>query len=138
MLDMWLAVVHAVACWLHFLTTPPFMLVTCIPPLRSPKGWLVAANTNRPSRAPRRRALPRAAMRSALTRRLYLPDIILNLSQKMRYLVAMADVYSAPQPQCPPFHRGFSIVAGLRPGRPHRRVYQIVCLISIGKVRPGW
>ncbi|WP_192362674.1 DUF983 domain-containing protein [Mesorhizobium mediterraneum] len=47
---MWLAVVRAVPCWLHFLTSPPFMLVTCIPPLRSPKGWLVAANTNRPSR----------------------------------------------------------------------------------------
>ncbi|MDE1992783.1 MAG: DUF983 domain-containing protein, partial [Rhizobiaceae bacterium] len=29
--------------WVHAFTTLPFMLLTCIPPLRPLKGWLVAS-----------------------------------------------------------------------------------------------
>jgi hypothetical protein len=76
-------------------------------------AWLVAANINRPSRG----IAPRSHEGHPSRKGLIGPDIILNLSQNMRYLVAMANVCSAAQP--------------LRPGRPHRRVYQIVCLISI-------
>ena len=29
--------------WVHLLTSLPFMALTCIPPLRPLKGWLVAS-----------------------------------------------------------------------------------------------
>ena len=29
--------------WVHLITTLPFLLLTCIPPLRPLKGWLVAS-----------------------------------------------------------------------------------------------
>tara|TARA_R110002020_G_scaffold52911_2_gene148357 strand:- start:1761 stop:2180 length:420 start_codon:yes stop_codon:yes gene_type:complete len=40
---LWLQVVHEPAWWVHFLTTAPLMLLTCVPPLRPVKGWLVAS-----------------------------------------------------------------------------------------------
>ncbi|NVP55161.1 DUF983 domain-containing protein [Mycoplana rhizolycopersici] len=43
LLGVWLEVTFAPALWVHFLVTAPFMLLTCIPPLRPLKGWLVAS-----------------------------------------------------------------------------------------------
>lgn len=40
-LGVWLEVAFQAAWWVHLLTTLPFMLVTCIIPLRPLKGWLV-------------------------------------------------------------------------------------------------
>ncbi|QRM57625.1 DUF983 domain-containing protein [Sinorhizobium sp. BG8] len=43
LLAVWLEVVYAPVWWVHLLTSVPFMLLTCIPPLRPLKGWLVAS-----------------------------------------------------------------------------------------------
>ena len=40
---VWLEVQFQAALWVHALVTLPFMLATCIPPLRPLKGWLVAS-----------------------------------------------------------------------------------------------
>lgn len=42
-LAVWIEVVFQPAFWVHLLTSLPFMLLTCIPPLRPLKGWLVAS-----------------------------------------------------------------------------------------------
>lgn len=39
---LWLEIVYEPAWWVHMLTTLPMILLTCIPPLRPLKGWLVA------------------------------------------------------------------------------------------------
>jgi uncharacterized protein (DUF983 family) len=43
LLGVWLEVQYQPAWWVHLLVTLPFMLLTCIPPLRPLKGWLVAS-----------------------------------------------------------------------------------------------
>lgn len=40
-LGVWLEVAFQAAWWVHALITLPFMLVTCILPLRPLKGWLI-------------------------------------------------------------------------------------------------
>jgi uncharacterized protein (DUF983 family) len=40
---LWLEVVHQAPYWVHLVTTLPILLLTCIPPLRPLKGWLVAS-----------------------------------------------------------------------------------------------
>ena len=40
---LWLELAYEPPFWLHLVTTLPLILVTCIPPLRPLKGWLVAA-----------------------------------------------------------------------------------------------
>ncbi len=40
---LWLQINYEPAWWVHFLTTVPLMLLTCVPPLRPVKGWLVAS-----------------------------------------------------------------------------------------------
>ena len=40
---IWLEVAFAAPYWVHLVTTLPLLLVTCIPPLRPLKGWLVAS-----------------------------------------------------------------------------------------------
>lgn len=40
---VWLQINFEPPFWVHFLTTAPFMALTCIPPLRPVKGWLVAS-----------------------------------------------------------------------------------------------
>lgn len=40
---IWLEVAYTAPYWVHLFTTLPFMLATCIPPLRPLKGWLVAS-----------------------------------------------------------------------------------------------
>ncbi|HEY0124207.1 MAG TPA: DUF983 domain-containing protein [Rhizobium sp.] len=40
---VWLEVAFNAPYWVHAFTTLPFMLLTCIPPLRPLKGWLVAS-----------------------------------------------------------------------------------------------
>ncbi|ATN36655.1 hypothetical protein ACO34A_22980 (plasmid) [Rhizobium sp. ACO-34A] len=42
-LGVWLEVQFQPAWWIHLLITIPFMFLTCIPPLRPLKGWLVAS-----------------------------------------------------------------------------------------------
>jgi uncharacterized protein (DUF983 family) len=38
-----LAVAHQASIWTQIFVTGPFMILTCIPPLRPLKGWLVAS-----------------------------------------------------------------------------------------------
>lgn len=40
---LWLELAYEPPFWLHLVTTLPLVLLTCIPPLRPLKGWLVAA-----------------------------------------------------------------------------------------------
>lgn len=40
---IWLEVAYGAPYWVHLVTTLPFLLLTCIPPLRPLKGWLVAS-----------------------------------------------------------------------------------------------
>ncbi|MBS8260158.1 MULTISPECIES: DUF983 domain-containing protein [Roseibium] len=40
---IWLEVAHTAPYWVHLVTTLPLILLTCIPPLRPLKGWLVAS-----------------------------------------------------------------------------------------------
>lgn len=40
---LWLEVAYQSPYWLHLVTTLPILLLTCIPPLRPMKGWLVAS-----------------------------------------------------------------------------------------------
>ncbi|BFL66335.1 MAG: DUF983 domain-containing protein [Roseomonas mucosa] len=42
-LALWIEAKFAPSPWVHLVTTLPFMLLTCIPPLRPLKGWLVAS-----------------------------------------------------------------------------------------------
>jgi uncharacterized protein (DUF983 family) len=42
-LGVWLEVQFQALWWVHLLVTLPFMVLTCIPPLRPLKGWLVAS-----------------------------------------------------------------------------------------------
>ncbi|MGL4288392.1 MAG: DUF983 domain-containing protein [Phreatobacter sp.] len=42
-LALWLEVKYQAPLWVHLVTTLPFGLATCIPPLRPLKGWLVAS-----------------------------------------------------------------------------------------------
>ncbi|RUM26620.1 DUF983 domain-containing protein [Rhizobium vallis] len=43
LLGVWLEVAFSAPVWVQLLVTGPFMLATCIPPLRPLKGWLVAS-----------------------------------------------------------------------------------------------
>lgn len=40
---IWVELVYEPALWVHLLTTVPFMLLSCIPPIRPFKGMLVAS-----------------------------------------------------------------------------------------------
>ena len=40
---LWLEVAFQVPYWVHLVTTLPVLLLTCIPPLRPLKGWMVAS-----------------------------------------------------------------------------------------------
>jgi uncharacterized protein (DUF983 family) len=42
-LALWLEVKYQAPLWVHLVTTLPFGLLTCIPPLRPLKGWLVCS-----------------------------------------------------------------------------------------------
>jgi uncharacterized protein (DUF983 family) len=42
-LAVWLEVNYNASLWTQLFVTGPFMLLTCIPPLRPLKGWLVAS-----------------------------------------------------------------------------------------------
>ncbi|MGI2031281.1 DUF983 domain-containing protein [Rhizobium panacihumi] len=42
-LAVWIEVALQAPYWVHLFTSLPFMLLTCIPPLRPLKGWLVAS-----------------------------------------------------------------------------------------------
>jgi uncharacterized protein (DUF983 family) len=42
-LGVWLEMEYGAPLWVHAVLTLPFMLATCIPPLRPLKGWLVAS-----------------------------------------------------------------------------------------------
>ncbi len=42
-LGIWIEMAYQAPYWVHLVTTLPFMLLTCIPPLRPLKGWLVAS-----------------------------------------------------------------------------------------------
>lgn len=43
LLAVWLEVQFQPAWWLHLLISLPVILITCIPPLRPLKGWLVSS-----------------------------------------------------------------------------------------------
>jgi len=43
MLAVWIEVAFQAPYWVHLVTSVPFLLLTCIPPLRPLKGWLVAS-----------------------------------------------------------------------------------------------
>jgi len=43
LLSVWLEVAHNASIWTQILVTGPFLVATCIPPLRPLKGWLVAS-----------------------------------------------------------------------------------------------
>ena len=40
---LWLELSYSPPTWVHLVTTLPLILLTCIPPLRPLKGWLVAS-----------------------------------------------------------------------------------------------
>jgi uncharacterized protein (DUF983 family) len=40
---IWIELTYEPSLWLHFITTLPFLLLTCIPPIRPFKGMLVAS-----------------------------------------------------------------------------------------------
>ncbi|CCB67015.1 MULTISPECIES: DUF983 domain-containing protein [unclassified Hyphomicrobium] len=40
---VWLEVAHSPPYWVHLVTSLPLILLTCIPPLRPLKGWLIAS-----------------------------------------------------------------------------------------------
>lgn len=40
---LWLELAYEAPAWVHLVTTLPVVLLTCIPPLRPLKGWLVAS-----------------------------------------------------------------------------------------------
>ena len=40
---VWLEVAYQVPYWVHLVTSLPVLLLTCIPPLRPLKGWLIAS-----------------------------------------------------------------------------------------------
>jgi uncharacterized protein (DUF983 family) len=40
---IWLEIAYTAPYWIHLVTTLPLILLTCIPPLRPLKGWLVAS-----------------------------------------------------------------------------------------------
>ena len=42
-LGIWIELTYEPPTWVHLVTTLPFLLVTCILPLRFFKGWLVAS-----------------------------------------------------------------------------------------------
>lgn len=42
-LALWIEAKFMAPFWVHLVTTLPFLLLTCIPPLRPLKGWLVAS-----------------------------------------------------------------------------------------------
>lgn len=42
-LAAWIEIAFQAPYWVHLVTTLPFLLATCIPPLRPLKGWLVAS-----------------------------------------------------------------------------------------------
>ncbi|MTH98349.1 DUF983 domain-containing protein [Roseibium sp. RKSG952] len=42
-LAIWIEVAYTAPYWVHLFTSLPFLLLTCIPPLRPLKGWLVAS-----------------------------------------------------------------------------------------------
>ena len=42
-LAIWIEVQFTAPYWVHLITSLPFVLLTCIPPLRPLKGWLVAS-----------------------------------------------------------------------------------------------
>ena len=42
-LAVWIEMRYQAPYWVHLFTTLPFLLVTCILPLRPLKGWLVAS-----------------------------------------------------------------------------------------------
>lgn len=42
-LALWIDGVYAAPLWVHLVTSLPFLLATCILPLRPLKGWLVAS-----------------------------------------------------------------------------------------------
>ena len=41
-LALWIEMAYAAPYWVHLLTSLPFLLLTCVPPLRPVKGWLIA------------------------------------------------------------------------------------------------
>jgi uncharacterized protein (DUF983 family) len=40
---VWLEVAYSPPFWVHLVTSLPLILITCIPPLRPLKGWLIAS-----------------------------------------------------------------------------------------------
>lgn len=42
-LGAWIEIRYEAPYWVHLVTTLPVLLLTCIPPLRPLKGWLVAS-----------------------------------------------------------------------------------------------
>lgn len=40
---VWLQITYEPPLWVHLFTSLPLLLLTCIPPLRPTKGWLVAS-----------------------------------------------------------------------------------------------
>lgn len=42
-LALWIEMAFQAPYWVHLVTTLPFLLLTCVPPLRPLKGWLVAS-----------------------------------------------------------------------------------------------
>lgn len=40
---IWIELTYEPALWVHFVTTLPFLLLSCIPPLRPIKGMLIAS-----------------------------------------------------------------------------------------------
>jgi uncharacterized protein (DUF983 family) len=43
LLSVWLEVAHQASIWIQIFITGPFLIATCIAPLRPIKGWLVAS-----------------------------------------------------------------------------------------------
>ncbi len=42
-MGLWIELAYQAPYWVHLVTTLPFLLLTCIPPLRPMKGWLIAS-----------------------------------------------------------------------------------------------
>ena len=43
LLGLWIEVEYEAPYWVHLFTTLPVLILTCIPPLRPLKGWLISS-----------------------------------------------------------------------------------------------
>ena len=61
---VWIELAYEPALWVHFVTTVPFLLLSCIPPIRPFKGMLIASQYFHKAEEGRFEVPPQASARS--------------------------------------------------------------------------